>query len=250
MDDGSTPPVSTVLDPQIRNHPRFLLVEQTQRGAGAARNQGFRCATGEYVVFLDGDDFLFASQLRKPLERAIRQGLDLLSFGTRPLQGEPPVDRETFFRAENYYRRAPKLSVPLTTGEQLIHEMWARNSYLPNSAFFATRTEMLSLERIVFRENSQFVDNDFTFKVFCAARTAVFDPRLIPHRKVLHKSSISSTIRPAAMSAYLRSAADEIASYSTRRWENSAVPLFAAAIEGQLRARARLAAPAHQEVFV
>jgi len=56
VDDGSTDGTQDVTQ-SYRDKVRLVRVE-TNQGAGAARNCGAALATGEYLVFLDGDDAL------------------------------------------------------------------------------------------------------------------------------------------------------------------------------------------------
>jgi glycosyltransferase involved in cell wall biosynthesis len=53
VNDGSTDHTRAVLD---RYGERIGVVEQNNRGIGAARNAGLKLAHGEYVAFLDADD--------------------------------------------------------------------------------------------------------------------------------------------------------------------------------------------------
>lgn len=56
VDDGSQD-VTTEVAVRVRD-PRFVFIEQTNRGASAARNHAFKRSKGEFVKFLDADDLL------------------------------------------------------------------------------------------------------------------------------------------------------------------------------------------------
>lgn len=59
VDDGSSDDTVVKLTKQLGANPSFKLLQLAQnRGAGVARNLGFRHAVGEYTLFFDGDDEL------------------------------------------------------------------------------------------------------------------------------------------------------------------------------------------------
>jgi GT2 family glycosyltransferase len=57
VNDGSTDETGTVAA-RFLSHPAFRYIAQVNRGLAAARNAGLRVATGEYLSFLDADDYL------------------------------------------------------------------------------------------------------------------------------------------------------------------------------------------------
>lgn len=71
VDDGSNPPfqIPTDLasDPQVR-----LLRHETNRGAGRARDTGVAAARGDWIAFLDSDDYWLPGSLGPRLELAER----------------------------------------------------------------------------------------------------------------------------------------------------------------------------------
>ena len=58
VDDGSTDLSSDILDEFAREDSRIIVVHQENHGESYARNVGIRIATGDYVAFLDCDDWL------------------------------------------------------------------------------------------------------------------------------------------------------------------------------------------------
>ncbi|MHC5025050.1 MAG: glycosyltransferase family 2 protein, partial [Planctomycetota bacterium] len=65
VDDGSTDDTLPMLRREIERHgaERLRVVQGEHRGAWAARNQGFAVARGEFIQFLDSDDYLAESKL-------------------------------------------------------------------------------------------------------------------------------------------------------------------------------------------
>ena len=56
VDDGSTDNTREIIEARYKDKVRYFY--QENRGAPVARNRGLREATGEFVVFLDSDDWL------------------------------------------------------------------------------------------------------------------------------------------------------------------------------------------------
>ena len=78
VDDGSSDDSLQILRSYAERDRRIRVVSQTNSGAGRARNNGLKQATGEYVLFLDGDDTLLEGSLEKLWKEAHRLRLDVL----------------------------------------------------------------------------------------------------------------------------------------------------------------------------
>jgi len=81
VDDGSTDSSLEILNRYAENDPRIRVIAQENAGAGAARNNGMRYATGEYLSILDCDDFFEADMLEKSYLQAKALDLDIIVFG-------------------------------------------------------------------------------------------------------------------------------------------------------------------------
>jgi len=58
VDDGSPDGCPAICDSYAQNDKRVRVIHKENGGAGAARNDGIKQASGEYIVFVDSDDFI------------------------------------------------------------------------------------------------------------------------------------------------------------------------------------------------
>lgn len=58
VDDGSSDGSLSIADLAAEKDERIRVIHQKNAGPGAARNRGIKEASGDYVVFLDSDDYI------------------------------------------------------------------------------------------------------------------------------------------------------------------------------------------------
>ena len=58
VDDGSTDDSGKIADKYAKKDKRVKVIHKTNGGQGSARNEGIKLATGDYIGFIDGDDFV------------------------------------------------------------------------------------------------------------------------------------------------------------------------------------------------
>lgn len=81
IDDGSTDKSGLIGDKWSGADERVIFIQQKNCGASAARNNGIRNATGDYLIFLDSDDWwLTSSVLHRLAEKIAKNKVDILSF--------------------------------------------------------------------------------------------------------------------------------------------------------------------------
>ena len=91
VDDESTVSPQHVVD-EFSAQADITLHLQKHARQGAARNLALRHAKGEWVQFVDGDDYLFAGTIAPLLRSAEANDLDLLMFAFREVHDEQPID--------------------------------------------------------------------------------------------------------------------------------------------------------------
>ncbi|MBS9436617.1 glycosyltransferase [Photorhabdus noenieputensis] len=99
INDGSTDNSLEIINEYKKRDNRIRIFNQENRGVSIARNHGIKYAGGEWVLFIDSDDWLKPQILKKWLDQAIAQKLDVLigngvSFTEDPFsQGNKRITR-------------------------------------------------------------------------------------------------------------------------------------------------------------
>lgn len=80
VDDGSSDSTLEILRSYQEKDSRIRVIQQENAGAGAARNVGLDYASGEYLSFLDADDFFETDMLEKAVDAAEKWQADYVVF--------------------------------------------------------------------------------------------------------------------------------------------------------------------------
>jgi len=80
VDDGSTDKSPEILKEYADKDSRVLVIHQENQFAGAARNKGLEIAKGEYLSFLDADDFFEPTMLQQSYAMAKEFDTDFVVF--------------------------------------------------------------------------------------------------------------------------------------------------------------------------
>ena len=122
VDDGSPDRCPQMCDAFTAKDTRIKVIHQENRGAHAARKAGFEHAKGEYLVFLDPDDYLLPKALSSLYAKAIESKYDIVkganlrvrnngtsSIETPILSGKEIVGEENYLFALLSYHILPYL---------------------------------------------------------------------------------------------------------------------------------------------
>lgn len=82
IDDGSTDNSYQILQEYAEKDSRFVILQQENKGAGAARNKGIEIAKGEFVAFLDSDDFFEHDMLDVALDKIEKTQADFVIYNS------------------------------------------------------------------------------------------------------------------------------------------------------------------------
>ena len=77
VDDGSPDRSIDILNRYAAEDARIRVISQENRGLGGARNRGFDAATGEFVLYVDSDDWIDPAYCERLYEAARETGADV-----------------------------------------------------------------------------------------------------------------------------------------------------------------------------
>ena len=80
VDDGSSDNSLQILKDYAAKDNRIYVFQQKNQGAGAARNLGIEHSNGDYLYFMDGDDYLELDALEKVYQRITDKNADICVF--------------------------------------------------------------------------------------------------------------------------------------------------------------------------
>lgn len=95
VDDGSTDESGKICDEWEKKFENIKVIHQTNAGLANARKSGVMAAKGEYIAFVDGDDYVKPDLYAQLMEIVIERNVDVICFGFSIVGDEGEI--ETFF---------------------------------------------------------------------------------------------------------------------------------------------------------
>lgn len=175
IDDGSTDASGHICDAYAEKDSRVRVIHQKNSGAAAAKNAGLRMASGEYLSFVDSDDYLEPNAYGFLIKVLLENGADVVQGSFREIyrnRAEEQRIQEETLEGYDYLLRFPKdFSCAL-----LWNKLYRREIF----------------EGVFFEEGHKIDDEYFTYQGFLRPRKVVrVDHIVYNYRK--RASSVMST---------------------------------------------------------
>ncbi len=166
VDDGSTDGTGLLCDELAAADSRIRVIHKENGGASTARNRGIQEARGQYVMFLDPDDWLDINTLEELTGYIREQAPDVIRFGyVREFPDRSTVKENTFLPETLCQGQACKTVCRQTVGligRELAHP--ENMNYLASACFCLYKKEIIDSSKLEFydiRKIAAFSDGLF-----------------------------------------------------------------------------------------
>ena len=162
VDDGSTDGSGALCDTLAAEHGNIRVIHQRNRGLSGARNAGIPTASGDYILFVDSDDYLCPNVLGTLVGLMESKDLDILRFNYRNVNMDGEV-----FEPNKYVKPFVDYSDVVCDGETFLNE---RLGFACYAWQFLVKASLLQQPENGFKEGIYFEDVEWTPRILLQAR--------------------------------------------------------------------------------
>lgn len=182
VDDCSPDNSIEVIEGIQKTHSNLRILKNHENlRAGGARNHGVRKAHGEYIVFIDSDDYFESSTLHNAFI-AISETLPKLDIlycdSSREIEGRPSLSPIHGIK-----------DLTIQTGESFL----VRNGLPLSSCKYLFRKDLMLENNIFFTEKMTAEDGDWALRLSLMAKRMQFFPQILFHY-VLMPDSVTASV--------------------------------------------------------
>lgn len=161
IDDGSTDRLKEVVTPYLQD-TRFRIYEKKNGGVASARNFGLNYVTGDYVLFIDGDDYIELDFLEQIQTAAMdNPNIDVIKYQMDLVEENGKLIRKVFDTA---FSKLPTVEAFRTL---------IQGEYVEPPVLYAYRAAFLKEHEFRFQEGKSHSEFGFTPLVLIYAKSVV-----------------------------------------------------------------------------
>lgn len=175
VDDGSTDGSGAICDKLQKTDSRIQVIHQQNRGLSGARNQGLKAAMGEWITYIDSDDWVDARYLEVLYQNAVQHQAEISVCSFEPVWEKENQRKKKQLREEKPY---------MLTGKEAAKEI-VKNSRRPMITAWGKLYHKNLKGLLEYPEGRIHEDEFVTYRVMYAADTVVVS--LMPLYKYLQR---------------------------------------------------------------
>lgn len=213
VNDGSTDGSLHILEEYATKYPNIQIITQPNGGLSAARNTGIRNATGEYVLFLDSDDYLLPNVIDDVVKDVTRYRPEVMCCNVSVNGKEPCID--------------PNLDIPINVSGTAFVERFYKHYHFgyPTEVWHYVCEKAFLLQNNLWnKEGFLHEDEDFTPRLLLCTKKMIFHPTPILYYRIQRPGAISATKTKRNILHKIKIASDLLVYFT--HFEGSVSPIF------------------------
>ena len=145
VDDGSPDRCGQLCDEFQDNNSRIKVLHKENGGLSDARNTGISCASGEYILFLDSDDFWIDNHFLEKMQKQIQlQECDVMNYHYQFYYEE----RDEYRR---YFTQIDEADMQAMNADQRFQYLVEQNQFIASACNKAVSRELILQNNLYFR---------------------------------------------------------------------------------------------------
>lgn len=160
VDDGSPDSCPVICDELAVADSRIEVIHKKNGGLSDARNAGLKCAKGEYIYFLDSDDYIESSLVEKCVYEIEKDDLDYVAFSFCKEKADGQKVAECIFREKEYELKTIEEREDFLIQKQTNYGVIGWNAW---NRFF--RLDLLRQNDLYFPDNKIVFAEDLAFSL-------------------------------------------------------------------------------------
>lgn len=168
VNDGSTDSSPEIIAEKMKNDSRIICIDQENGGEFSARNTGILAATGQYIGFVDSDDYIAADMYEKLLDAILKENADMAVCNFNLVYED---ERETSFAYANMPHK-------MLNVQDDVYEYWTKVCAIskPNNYVWTRlyKSEVIKNSGVMFENYPHSADTLFNFKLLPHLKNVAF----------------------------------------------------------------------------
>ena len=165
VDDESPDYCGEICDMYAKKDPRIRVIHKKNSGLGEARNTGLEVATGEYIYFVDSDDWLEKEMIQKLYETMKRNSADFVMCGFKKCKSDGNEVVHRYVQQEKKVQNKEvqkKLFLPMIGQTSLSKEDYTINMCVWTNLY---RRDIIEKYNIRFFSEKKYLSEDICFNL-------------------------------------------------------------------------------------
>ena len=199
INDDSTDNSLSIIKEYAKNESRIQIINQNNRGLSVARNNGVKFSKGEFLYFINGNDYLDKNVLSNLYYKAVNYNLDIIYFDAEIFytnnitKNKRKLEQLYKFYTKLYYRQNNYSEI--LTGKEMFYQMNKKNEFISSIYLQFIKKDFYIKSNLSFYPGIVDAENLFTFTSILLANRTFYIKKSYYKKRIFENSIVSKNIQ-------------------------------------------------------